>query len=112
LNQEERKELRSLRKPDALNTLRTLLFEFDSRYNMREKDQLHRMLEKELWIFGDEYTHGVSEIGLTTALSRHLPRLGRLVGVIFPRVTNCVLMDGVSSADCIADSARSSDDRR
>ncbi len=37
---------------DALNTLRTLLFEFDARYTLREKDQLHRMLEKELWISG------------------------------------------------------------
>ncbi|MEV8597626.1 ATP-binding protein [Streptomyces sp. NPDC052012] len=65
---------------DALNTLRQLLFEFDSRYTLREKDQLHRMLEKELWIFGDEYSHAVSEIGLTKALNRHLPRLeGRTV---------------------------------
>ncbi|WP_217236269.1 ATP-binding protein [Streptomyces sp. AC555_RSS877] len=65
---------------DALSTLRTLLFEFESRYTMREKDQLHRMLEKELWIFGDEYGHAVSEIGLTKALNRHLPRLdGRTV---------------------------------
>ncbi|AEY94146.1 hypothetical protein SHJG_p1015 (plasmid) [Streptomyces hygroscopicus subsp. jinggangensis 5008] len=60
---------------DALNTLRTLLFEFEARYTLREKDQLHRMLEKELWIFGDEYSHAVSEIGLTNALNRHLPRL-------------------------------------
>ncbi|GGW04640.1 hypothetical protein GCM10010264_22010 [Streptomyces globisporus] len=65
---------------DALNTLRTLLFEFDSRYTLREKDQLHRMLEKELWIFEDEYTRSVSEIGLTNALNRHVPRLeGRTV---------------------------------
>ncbi|MDW8805904.1 ATP-binding protein [Streptomyces scabiei] len=60
---------------DALKTLRELLFEFDSRYTLREKDQLHRMLEKELWIFGDEYNHAVSEIGLTKALNRHIPRL-------------------------------------
>ncbi|MGE9282275.1 hypothetical protein ACP4B2_27515 [Streptomyces rochei] len=60
--------------------MRTLLFEFDSRSTIRDKEQLHRMLEKELWIFEDEYTHGVSEIGLTTALNRHLPRLdGRTV---------------------------------
>ncbi|EKX65368.1 hypothetical protein PV416_16665 [Streptomyces ipomoeae] len=58
---------------DALNTLRELLFEFESRYTLREKDQLHRMLEKELWIFGDEYSHTVSEIGLTKALNRHPP---------------------------------------
>ncbi|QEV37349.1 hypothetical protein CP978_01045 [Streptomyces nodosus] len=60
--------------------MRELLFEFESRYTLREKDQLHRMLEKELWIFGDEYSHAVSEIGLAKALNRHLPRLeGRTV---------------------------------
>lgn len=65
---------------DALSTLRDLLFEFESRYTLREKDQLHRMLEKELWIFGDEYNRAVSEIGLTKALNRHIPRLeGRSV---------------------------------
>ncbi|MCX4564689.1 ATP-binding protein [Streptomyces phaeochromogenes] len=65
---------------DALNTLRRLVFEFDTRYTLREKDQLHRMLEKELWIFGDEYNRAVSEIGLTKALNRHIPRLeGRTV---------------------------------
>ncbi|MFF9585450.1 transposase [Streptomyces achromogenes] len=63
LHQEEREELRRLCKEDALDTLRTLLFEFDSRSTIRDKEQLHRMLEKELWIFEDEYTHGVSEIG-------------------------------------------------
>ncbi|WP_258539959.1 hypothetical protein [Streptomyces ipomoeae] len=62
---------------DALNTLRELLFEFESRYTLREKDQLHRMLEKELWIFGDEYSHTVSEIGLTKALNRHPPPGGQ-----------------------------------
>ncbi|MFJ1588398.1 ATP-binding protein [Streptomyces sp. NPDC088197] len=60
---------------DAIATLRRLLFEFQSRYELREKTQLHRMLEKELWIFGDEYARGVSEIGLTEALQRHLPLL-------------------------------------
>ncbi|MFG2919775.1 ATP-binding protein [Kitasatospora sp. NPDC048298] len=60
---------------DALAAIRKLLFEFTSRADLREKDQLHRMLEKELWIFGDEYTSAVSEVGLTEALERAMPIL-------------------------------------
>ncbi|MGJ5804928.1 ATP-binding protein [Streptomyces europaeiscabiei] len=56
---------------DTLATIRKLLFEYVSRAALREKDQLHRMLEKQLWIFGDEYTSAVSEVGLTEALERH-----------------------------------------
>ncbi len=41
---------------------------------MREVDQLHPMLEKELWVFGDEYASAVSEVGLTEALNRALGR--------------------------------------
>ncbi|MEV6942995.1 ATP-binding protein [Streptomyces sp. NPDC051172] len=57
---------------DALALFKQLLFDPESRRGMREKDQLHRMLEKELWIFGDEYAEAVSETGLTDALNRHL----------------------------------------
>ncbi|WP_331721224.1 ATP-binding protein [Streptomyces sp. NBC_00212] len=63
---------------DFLGMLRSLLFEPQSRTVMREVDQLHRMLEKELWVFGDEYASAVSEVGLTEALER---ALGRSPGV-------------------------------
>ncbi|MFD3329590.1 ATP-binding protein [Streptomyces sp. NPDC058701] len=63
---------------DFLGMLRSLLFEPTSRAAMREVDQLHRMLEKELWIFGDAYASAVSEVGLTEALER---ALGRVDGV-------------------------------
>ncbi|GGK23535.1 hypothetical protein GCM10011583_64360 [Streptomyces camponoticapitis] len=60
---------------DFLALLKKLLFEPESRQDLREKDQLHRMLEKELWVFGDEYTGAASEIGLTEACDRHLALL-------------------------------------
>ncbi|MFF9915315.1 hypothetical protein [Streptomyces sp. NPDC013457] len=63
---------------DFLGLLRTLLFAPQSRTAMREVDQLHRMLEKELWVYRDEYASAVSEVGLTEALER---ALGRTPGV-------------------------------
>ncbi|TDB88430.1 ATP-binding protein [Actinomadura sp. 7K534] len=40
--------------------------------HVEEKDHLHRMLEKELWVFGEEYNVMRSERGLTEALRTHL----------------------------------------
>ncbi|GAA0820918.1 ATP-binding protein [Streptosporangium amethystogenes subsp. fukuiense] len=57
---------------DFLALLRNLLYEPEAKWELRERDQLHRMLEKELWIFGDEFSSAVSETGLTEALERHL----------------------------------------
>jgi hypothetical protein len=60
---------------DFLELLKTLLFERESREGLRERDQLHRMLEKELWAFGDAYTVAVSEVGLAEACDRSLALL-------------------------------------
>ena len=57
---------------DFLTLLRNLLYGPEAKWELRERTQLHRMLEKELWIFGDEFSSAVSETGLTEALERHL----------------------------------------
>ncbi|MEV4526332.1 ATP-binding protein [Streptosporangium sp. NPDC049304] len=57
---------------DFLALLRSLLYEPEAKWELRERTQLHRMLEKELWVFGDEFSSAVSETGLTEALERHL----------------------------------------
>ncbi|TDD89111.1 histidine kinase [Actinomadura darangshiensis] len=44
--------------------------------DVKEKDHLHRMLEKELWVFGEEYNVMRSERGLTEALRTHLKLTG------------------------------------
>ncbi|MCW2667739.1 MAG: hypothetical protein JWN57_2701 [Frankiales bacterium] len=62
---------------DSLRGLETLLFDPGSRKQLLEREQLHRFLEDEAWVFGDEYAMTGSEIGLTEALRRHLKALGR-----------------------------------
>ncbi|WP_433368958.1 hypothetical protein [Streptosporangium sp. CA-115845] len=57
---------------DFLMLLRNLIYGPEAKWELRERDQLHRMLEKELWVFGDEFSSAVSETGLTEALERHL----------------------------------------
>ncbi|MFG1820399.1 hypothetical protein ACGFIF_42035 [Kribbella sp. NPDC049174] len=44
---------------------------------LNERDHLHKILEKELWVFGEEYQMMSSERGLTEVLRTHL-RLGGL----------------------------------
>lgn len=60
---------------DFLAGLRALLFEDEGRRALREVDQLHPMLEKEPWVFGEQFTDVISERGLTEVLARHLPAL-------------------------------------
>jgi site-specific recombinase len=43
----------------------------------RERDHLHQMLERELWVFGEQYNMMISERSLTAVLDRHLALLGR-----------------------------------
>jgi hypothetical protein len=42
-----------------------------------ERDHLHKILEHELWVFGEQYNMMISERSLTTVLDRHLEMLGR-----------------------------------
>ena len=57
---------------DFLMLLRNLLYGPEAKWELRGRDQLHRMLEKELWVFGDGFSSAVSETGLTEALEQHL----------------------------------------
>jgi hypothetical protein len=47
------------------------------RSDLRERDQLHKILAEELWVFGDQYGLGVSDKGLTKLLQSHLQMLGK-----------------------------------
>lgn len=55
--------------------LQDLLFQPESKRNLRERTQLHRMLESETWIFGEEYLLTSSDENLSTVLRKHLQRL-------------------------------------
>lgn len=55
--------------------LQELLFQPDGKRDLRERTQLHRMLESETWIFGEEYLLTSSDENLNTVLHKHLATL-------------------------------------
>lgn len=50
---------------DFLLGLRQLLYADETRQEFREVDQLHPILVREPWVFGDEWTQSLNEAGLT-----------------------------------------------
>lgn len=63
---------------DRLTFLESLsLLLFDHTAELKERAHLHKILENELWLFGDHYSHALSERGLTAVLRRHIEVLGR-----------------------------------
>lgn len=61
---------------DFLNGLEILLFEKESKNKLLERDQLHKILEKEAWIFHEEFSLAGSEDRLEEVLRKHLSKLG------------------------------------
>ena len=57
---------------DFLAILRQMVFDPATSELVKERKELHKILEKELWVFGDEYTMLVSDKGLDEVLDRHL----------------------------------------
>lgn len=55
--------------------LQELLFKPESKRALKERSQLHRILENETWIFGEEYLLTSSDENLTTVLKKHINRL-------------------------------------
>lgn len=53
---------------DFLAGLHALLFDKDSKAELLERSQLHKILENETWIFGEEFHLSHSDEGLTTVL--------------------------------------------
>lgn len=44
---------------------------------IKERTQFHRLLLKELWIFGEKYTLGTSDQSLKNLLKEHIAKMGR-----------------------------------
>lgn len=55
--------------------LQELLFQPESKRDLRERTQLHRMLENETWLFGEEYLLTSSDENLNTVLRKHVEKL-------------------------------------
>lgn len=57
--------------------LEILLFDKESKKILLERDQLHKILEKEAWLFDEEFSLAGSEIRLEKVLEKHLDKLGK-----------------------------------
>jgi Histidine kinase-, DNA gyrase B-, and HSP90-like ATPase len=57
--------------------LRKLVCSVDIRDSVKEREHIHRIVELNPWIFGEQYALGRSEVGLTNMLREHLKLLKR-----------------------------------
>lgn len=79
--------------------LEKMLFDPQSKQSLEERNQLHKILETETWIFGEEFFLTESEMGLSNVLRKHLGVLrpeefGRKRGKAKPKAK--VLLDDES----------------
>ena len=56
--------------------LEQILFDSDMRARLKERSQLHKIIEDNTWLFGEEYNLSVSDRGLTAVLRKHRKILG------------------------------------
>ncbi len=61
---------------DFLVALEELVFEKESKRKLLERDQLHKMLEQEAWLFHEEFSLAGTEQRLEEVLAKHLAILG------------------------------------
>ena len=65
-----------LNRLDFLAGLRTIVFDAEAQKATTERRQLHKILEREAWLFGDEWTLTASDETLRRVLVKHLAGLG------------------------------------
>jgi Histidine kinase-, DNA gyrase B-, and HSP90-like ATPase len=58
-----------------LQGLRIILFDHEAKERLKERSQLHKILETNTWIFGEEFNLWASDRELTTVLKAHKERL-------------------------------------
>lgn len=56
--------------------LEQILFDADMKARLKERSQLHKIIEDNTWLFGEEYNLSVSDKGLTAVLDKHRKLLG------------------------------------
>lgn len=59
-----------------LSGLEQILFDQDMKARLKERSQLHKIIEDNTWLFGEEYSLSVSDKGLTKVLQKHKKLLG------------------------------------
>lgn len=58
-----------------LHGLRIILFDHEAKERLKERSQLHKILETNTWIFGEEFNLWASDKELTTVLKTHKEKL-------------------------------------
>jgi hypothetical protein len=58
-----------------LEALSYILFDYEAKSKLKERSQLHKILEQNTWIFGEEYNLWASDKELTTVLKAHKAHL-------------------------------------
>jgi hypothetical protein len=58
-----------------LQGLGIILFEYEAKERLKERTQLHKILESNTWIFGEEFNLWASDRDLTTVLKAHKDKL-------------------------------------
>ena len=61
---------------DFLRGLETLVFDPQSKEQLLERRQLHRIVAEQTWVFGEQFNLTVDDESLTTVLKRHVEALG------------------------------------
>jgi hypothetical protein len=61
---------------DFLVGLETLIFDKETKKSLLERDQLHKILEQEAWLFHEEFSLAGSEQRLEEVLAKHIGKLG------------------------------------
>ena len=64
--------------------LEQILFDTDLKARLKERAQLHKIVEDNTWLFGEEYNPSVSDRGLTAVLHKHRKILGEDVVIDRP----------------------------
>lgn len=62
---------------DFLNALDNLVHEKETKNSLLERDQLHKILEREAWIFREDFYLAGSENWLEDVLTKHIRHLGK-----------------------------------
>jgi hypothetical protein len=81
----------------AIEGFSHILFDPDWKRTLRERTQLHRLLVRHFWIFGDEYTLDTDDEPVRAVLERHLKYMGR------DRLAPEVALDKIVAEDLIPD---------
>lgn len=61
---------------DFLQGLEDLIFDRNTKKTLLERDQLHKILEKESWLFHEDFYLSITEKRLDEVLEKHLGKLG------------------------------------